>query len=131
MGAKQGSALSPALLLSVMQAFFESLDKDMPKDAKLQFWANTRAGKLCRKVPGINWTNQGEFTFSFWESLYADDAATPIASRAALLAAANAIYDHLRKFGLLMHVGRAGKRAKCLMGSLSATHLSTCVFQTH
>ena len=50
-------------------------------------------------------TNQGEFAFSFRTSLYADDAATPLASRAALLAATNQIFNHLRLFGLLMHVG--------------------------
>jgi hypothetical protein len=63
-------------------------------------------------VSGTDWSNKGEFTFSFWASLYADDAATPLASRAALLAATNAIYDHLRLFGLLMHVGSNGKRSK-------------------
>jgi hypothetical protein len=41
--------------------------------------------------------------------LYADDAGTPLASRAALLPATNAIYDHLRLFGLLLHFGSNGK----------------------
>ena len=63
-------------------------------------------------MPGTDWSNKGEFTFSFWASLHADDAATPLASRAALLAASNTIYDHLRLFGLLMHVGSNGKRSK-------------------
>ena len=40
------------------------------------------------------------------------DAATPLASRDTLLVANNAIYDHLRKLGLLMHVGSAGTRSK-------------------
>ena len=60
----------------------------------------------------MDWTNQGEFTFGFWESLYADDAAAPVASRDTLLAATNAIYGHLSKFGLITHVGSAGKRSK-------------------
>jgi hypothetical protein len=63
-------------------------------------------------VSGTDYKNKGEFTFSFWASLYADDAATPLASREALLAATNAMYDHLRLFGLLMHVGTNGKRSK-------------------
>ena len=63
-------------------------------------------------MSGTDYTNKGEFTFSFWASLYADDAATPLASREALLAATNAMYDHLRLFGLLMHVGANGKRSK-------------------
>ena len=44
--------------------------------------------------------------------MYADDAATPLASHEALLAATNAMYDHLRLFGLLMHFGANGKRSK-------------------
>ena len=35
-----------------------------------------------------------------------------MASRAALLAGTNAIYAHLRLFGLLMHVGSPGKKSK-------------------
>ena len=63
-------------------------------------------------MSGTDYKNKGEFTFSFWASLYADDFATPIVSREALLAATYAIYDHLRLFGLLMHVGANGKRSK-------------------
>ena len=63
-------------------------------------------------MSGTNYSNKGEFTFSFWASLYADDAATPLASREALLAATNAMYDHLRLFGLLMQVGANGKMSK-------------------
>ncbi len=45
--------------------------------------------------------------------MYPDDAATPLASREALLAATNAMYNnHLRLFGLLMHVGANDKRSK-------------------
>jgi hypothetical protein len=64
------------------------------------------------KVSGTDWTNQGEFTFSFWASLYAGGAACPLDSRATLLAATNAIHHHLRLFGLLMHVGSPGKKSK-------------------
>ena len=69
-------------------------------------------GKNGGKVAGTDWTNQGEFKFSFWASIYADDAAIPLASRAALLAAANSFNKHLRLFGMLMHVGSEGKRSK-------------------
>ena len=96
-----------------MQACLESLEKAMPADAKLKFQTNTRTeGKNCGHVSSTDYTNKGEFTFSFWASLYADDAATPLASREALLAATNAMYDHFRLFGLLMRVGANSKRSK-------------------
>ena len=82
----------------------------MPADAKLKFRTNTQTeGEAGGHVSGTNYSNKGEFTFSFWASLYADDAATPLASREVLLAATNAMYDHLRLFGLLMHVGANGE----------------------
>ena len=106
-GVQQGCPLSPALFLFVMRAFLVSLDGTMPEEAKLQFRTNTRLkGKHGGKVPGTDWANQGQFAFSSLAPLYADGAATPLATRAALLAATNRIYDHhLRLFGLLMHVG--------------------------
>ncbi len=52
---------------------------------KPEFQTNTRTE--------LTNTNKGEFTFSFWASLYADDAATPLASCEALLVATNAMYE--------------------------------------
>jgi hypothetical protein len=105
--------LGPTLFLFAMQACLGSLEKAMPADAELQFQTNTRTeGRDGGDVPGTDWSNKGEFSFSFWASLYADDAATPLASRAALLAASSAIYDHHRLFGLLMRVGPNGKQSK-------------------
>ncbi len=93
-----------------MHACLESLEKAMPADAELKFRTNTRTeGESGGHVPGANYANKGEFAFSLWASLYADDAATPLASREALLTATNAMYDHLHLFGLLMHVGANGK----------------------
>ena len=85
----------------------------MPAEAKLQYRTNTRTtGANGGHVSGTDWTNKGEFEFSFWASLYANDAATPLATRAALLAVALAIFTHLKLFGLPMLVSSPGKKSK-------------------
>ena len=66
----------------------------------LSFDQKQTEGKNGGHVPSTDWTNQGEFEFSFWASLCADDAALPLSSREGLLAATNAIHKHLRLFGL-------------------------------
>lgn len=112
-GVKQGCPLSPTLFLFVMQACLDSLESSMPADVKLEFRTNTRTqGQNGGNVSGTDWTNKGEFSFGFWASLYADDAATPTASRAKLLMVANALNDHTKLFGLLMHVGDGVKKSK-------------------
>jgi len=78
----------------------------------LSFDQKQTEGKNGGHVPSTDWTNQGEFEFSFWASLCADDAALPLSSREGLLAATNAIHKHLRLFGLLAHVGAPGKKSK-------------------
>mmetsp|Transcript_19451 Transcript_19451/g.44122 ORF Transcript_19451/g.44122 Transcript_19451/m.44122 type:complete len:211 (+) Transcript_19451:2233-2865(+) len=96
-----------------MQACLESVDKAMSKDAKLQFRSTTRTTRARGgQVTGTNYQNKGEYEFGIWASLYADDAATPFASRKALPDASNKTYGHLRKFGLLMHVGSESKKSK-------------------
>ena len=76
----------------------------------LSFDQKQTEGKNGGHVPSTDWTNQGEFEFSFWASLCADDAALHLSSLEGLLAATNAIHKHLRLFGLLMHVGAPGKK---------------------
>ena len=95
-----------------MQACLDTLDNTLLVGT-FEFRTNTRtAGGCGRKVFGTDWTNKGEFSFEIWCSLYADDAGVMCSSRADLVAGAEAIDAHLKLFGLLMHVGRGGKRSK-------------------
>ena len=50
--------------------------------------------------------------FDFWHSLFADDCALLFATRRDLIEGTNIINDHLKKFGLLMHVGRGEVKSK-------------------
>ena len=55
---------------------------------------------------------RGATTFDFWLSLFADDCATFFNSRADLITGSSYLYNHLRKFGLLMHVGNGACTSK-------------------
>ena len=56
-GVKQGFQLSPTPLLFLIKACLESLDKNMPEKAKLQFRTSTRVGVRGEKVSSTDWTN--------------------------------------------------------------------------
>ena len=67
--------------------------EDHASRCEVEVRTNTKTeGKNGGHVSSTDWTNKGEFEFSFWASLYADDAALPLSSREGLLAATNAIY---------------------------------------
>jgi len=111
-GVKQGEPQAPKLFNFVMQACLESLGESW-QAGSLKFHTNTKiSGARGGKVLGNNWRKSGEFSFEIWCSLYANDAELPQNKRNKLLIAANDVDDHLQLFGLLMHVGRGGMRAK-------------------
>ena len=104
--------LRPVFFLFAMQAFLKLLEKAIPGDSKLQFRTDTRTASNAKSQQHRLDQQQSGGTFGFQKSLYANDETTPLASRAPIAAATNAIYNHFRMFGRLVHVGRDRKKSK-------------------
>ena len=86
-----------------MQAAMETMKWPVPKP-EFRTRANgvTMGEKSGRK--------RGATSIDFWLSLFADDCA--IYSTPALITGSSYLYNHLRKFGLLMHVGNGAVPSK-------------------
>jgi exonuclease III len=105
-GVKQGDSLAPVLFSLYFQACMEVLDEEW-KFEKANFHYKMDDVLMSRKH------NTKQFdVFSFYRSLYADDGAFLLTSRADLDEAVPAIFSVMKAFGLTMHVGRNGKPAK-------------------
>ena len=89
---------APVLFLFIMQAALETAEWPVtkPQFCTTEFGPITGA-KSNRK--------RNVTTFGFWSSLFADDCALMFESRSDLIKGSNYIYHHLRRFGLLMHIG--------------------------
>ena len=55
---------------------------------------------------------RGATSFDLWASLYADDCAILFETRADLITGTSYLFNHLRKFGLQMHVGTGDTASK-------------------
>ena len=104
-GVRQGSCEGPVLFLFMMLAAMETLEWD-PTMTKPVFACTTKSG-LTGHRPA-----KRAIHFDFWHSLFADDCALLFATRWDLIRGTNIINDHLKKFGLLMHVGRGEVKSK-------------------
>jgi len=104
-GVRQGSCEGPVLFLFIMQAAMETMKWPVPKP------------EYCMRTNGVTMgerseRKRGASTFEFWLSLFADDCALFFNSRADLVIGASYLFNHLRKFGLLMHVGHGAVLSK-------------------
>ena len=107
-GVRQGSCEGPTLFLFIMQAALETME--WPVD-KPQF-CRREDGK-SEKLTGVRpFLKQGVTTFDMWASLFADDCGLLFNSREDLITGANYIYQHLKKFGLTMHIERGATASK-------------------
>jgi hypothetical protein len=69
--------------------------------------------RMDGKTMGERWDRKrGATSFEFWASLFADDCAVLFNSRAELITGTQHLFDHLRGFGLEMHVGRGTTASK-------------------
>jgi hypothetical protein len=106
-GVRQGSCEGPILFLFIMQAAMETLE--WPDGiSKPQFMTRENGLTSGEKPTRV----RDALPFELWTSLFADDCALLFNSREDLIRGSNHIFSHLRKFGLLMHVGRGGTASK-------------------
>jgi hypothetical protein len=104
-GVRQGSCEGPALFLFMIQAALETME-----------WPAAKPSLCTREegpITGAKWNRkQGVTTFDLWSSLFADDCALLFETRSDMIAGANYIAAHFKRFGLLMHVGRDQTKSK-------------------
>ena len=103
---KQGDSLAPVLFSLYFQACMEVLHEEW-KFEKANFHY-----KMDDTIMGRRYNTKNFDQFEFYRSLYADDGAFLLTSRADLEEAVPSIFNVMKAFGLTMHVGRNGTRAK-------------------
>ena len=104
-GVRQGSCEGPVLFLFIMQAAMETMVWPVSKP---EF--RTRADGVT--MGERSYRKRGASTFELWASLFADDCALFFNSRADLEIGASYLYNHLRRFGLQVHVGSGNTASK-------------------
>ena len=104
-GVRQGSCEGPTLFLFIMQAALETMEWPVAKPQFCTRKAGELTGARTTRVRGVT-------HFDLFQSLFADDCALLFNSRQDLITGANYIYHHLRKFGLLMHIGKGETPSK-------------------
>ena len=104
-GVRQGSCEGPVLFLFIMQAAMETMNWPVPKP---EFRTRTDGVTMGEKSE----RKRGAATFEFWLSLFADDCALFFNTRSDLITGTSYLFNHLRKFGLLMHVGNGSVLSK-------------------
>ena len=104
-GVRQGSCEGPVLFLFIMQTAMESMKWPVPKP---EF--RTRADGVTMGERSVR--KRGASTFEHWCSLFADDCALFFNTRSDLEIGASYLYNHLRKFGLQVHVGNGSTASK-------------------
>jgi len=107
-GVRQGSCEGPILFLFIfviMQAALETMEWPVSKPS-----FQTRAGGVTTGERPMR--KRGVASFELFASLFADDCALFFESRADMVTGTSCLLNHLRKFGLKMHVGSGPTASK-------------------
>jgi hypothetical protein len=108
-GVRQGSCEGPSLFLFIIQAALETMDWPVEKPKFC-----TRKSLNTGEIMGAKTTMKGSYVteFELWNSLFADDCGLLFNTRGDMITGANYLYHHLRRFGLLMHIGKGTTPSK-------------------
>ena len=110
-GVRQGAIEGPILFLFFFQAALETAVWPVKKPTFYTRENGVTSGETwSRKTEKENHRNVK--AFELWASLFADDCALLFDSREDLIIGAEYIFQHLRRFGLQMHVGRGAQASK-------------------
>ena len=112
-GVKQGDAMAPVLFIVLMQAMAETLKSEWEEadiQAKeLRHFKDTPTHR--GRMHGQDWKAKGT-PFTIDHILYVDDGVFIFDSKNDMEKGARILKTHMARFGLIMHIGRDGKKSK-------------------
>ena len=114
-GVIQGYCMTPVLLLFMVMAFAETLEKEWTKSglSMITLQQRSRSPQDTDNLTGhkVKTFSQGNLLTLFCV-LYVDDGAFHFENRLQLELVLSLIHNHFIKFGLEMHIGRGNKASK-------------------
>jgi hypothetical protein len=112
-GFNQGYAMSAVLFIIVMQAMAETLTP-LWQQAEIiipEFRFHKETKSCYGKMKGQCTTTKGT-AFNLFLSLYVDDGSFLFENKRDLAKGTSILYHHMKRFGLLMHIGKDGGKSK-------------------
>jgi len=114
-GVRQGDYMAPVLILFMVIAFTESLEKKWSKAGlhMVEMRHHTHSPRDCGKITNHKRNKLSEWNLlSLFCILSVDNGAFTFATREQLKIELNLIYSQFKRFGLEMHIGRGSKTSK-------------------
>ena len=114
-GVRQGDSMAPVLFLFMIMAFTETLEISWKKLGHKMITFNMCKNSLRDRgsLTGHAPQNFSEGTLlELFNVLYVDDGDFPFEDRDQLTKGVQLIYDHFKRFGFEMHIGRGAKPSK-------------------